>query len=177
MRNELSLCTMVHMYQTPPNLPLPPTQLRSFHLDAPVSRVFPLFTALGEKAWAEGWAPELLSGREERGSVFRTVHEGRETTWIVVDYRPTAGRVSYARLAQGSNIGLVDVRCSAAPGGGTEVSVRYTLTGLDASGRAFVSGFLNPGQYDRMIGEWRVAISKALGVAFHAHSAGGAAPH
>ena len=140
----------------------PSTQVRSFHLDAPVARVFPLFTALGEKAWAEGWQPQLLSGREERGSVFRTVHGGRETTWIVVEYLPAQGRVSYARLAQDSNMGLVDVRCSATPGGGTEVSVRYTLTGLDAHGEVFVSQFLDREQYSRMIEEWHASISAAL---------------
>lgn len=137
------------------------TQVRSFHLDAPMARVFPMFTALGEKAWAPGWEPELLSGREERGSVFRTSHDGRETTWIVVDYRPAEGRVSYARLAQGSNMGLVDVRCSAVSDG-TEVSVRYTLTGVTPQGQTFVTEFLDPGHYGRMIEEWRTAISKAL---------------
>ena len=142
--------------------PSPATQIRSFHLDAPVARVFPLFTALGEKAWAPGWEPEPLSGREERGSVFRTAHGGREATWIVVDYRPAEGRVSYARLVHGSNIGLVDVECSAASGGGTEVSVRYTLTGLNAQGQAFVTEFLEPQHYSRMIEEWRAAIGKAL---------------
>jgi hypothetical protein len=170
------------MYQ-PPNLRLPPllcltatlwlwsptamcqaapTQVRSFHLDAPIARVFPLFTARGEKSWAHGWEPELLSGREARGSVFRTVHDGRETTWIVVDYRPAEGRVSYARLAHGSDIGLVDVQCTTVPGGGTEVSVRYTLTGLNAQGEAFVSRFLDPKRYSRMIEEWRTSISAAL---------------
>ena len=142
----------------------PSTQVGDFHLDAPVARAFPLFTALGEKAWAEGWEPELLSGREERGSVFRTAHGGHEAVWIVVDYRPAEGLVSYARLAQGSNMGVVDVRCSAAPGGGTEVSVRYTLTGVNAQGREFVKEFLDPRHYSRMIEEWREATSKALGV-------------
>lgn len=140
----------------------PATQIRSFHLDAPVARVFPLFTALGEKAWADGWQPELLSGQEGRGSVFRTVHGGRETVWIVVDYRAAEGRVSYARLAQSSNMGLVEVQCRAASGGGTEVSVRYTLTGLDPQGQAFVREFLDPEHYSRMIEEWQAAISKAL---------------
>lgn len=144
-------------------LTTPATRVHSFHLDAPVARVFPLFTALGEKAWAPGWEPELLSGREERGSVFGTVHDGRETTWIVVDYQPAEARVSYARLAHGSNMGLVDVRCSA-DSGGTEVSVRYTLTGLNPQGRAFVSEFLDPGHYTRMIEEWRTAISRALAI-------------
>lgn len=140
----------------------PATQVRSFHLDAPVAQVFPLFTALGEKAWADGWEPELLSGREERGSVFRTAHGNQETTWIVVDYRPAEGRVSYARLAQGSNMGLVDVQCTASPAGGTEISVRYTLTGLNPQGQAFVSEFLDPRHYSRMIEEWRAATRKAL---------------
>ena len=148
---------------------VPATQVRSFHLDAPLARVFPLFTALGEKAWAPGWEPQVLSGREQRGSVFRTVHGGHDTTWIVVDYRPAEGRVSYARLALDSNMGLVDVRCNTATGGGTDVSVRYTLTGLNAHGRAFVSDFLDPRHYDRMIEEWRVAISGALAAAASDH--------
>lgn len=144
----------------PPQIPA--TQVGSFHLDAPVARVFPLFTALGEKAWAQGWEPELLSGREERGSVFRTVHDGRKTTWIVVEYRPSDGRVSYARLAHASNMGLVDVRCTPTAGGGTEVSVRYTLTGINPQGHAFVSQFLDPARYGRMIEEWHAALAKTL---------------
>jgi hypothetical protein len=140
----------------------PSTQVGSFKLEAPVTRVFPLFTALGEKAWVQGWEPQVLSGREERGSVFRTAHGGHDTTWIVIDYRPSEGRVSYARLADGSNIGLVDVHCSPTPGGGTEVSVRYTLTGLDAHGESFVSRFLDPAHYSRMIEEWRTSIGAAL---------------
>jgi hypothetical protein len=139
----------------------PATQVRSFHLDAPPAQVFPLFTALGERAWAEGWEPRMLSGETERGSAFRIAHGGRETTWIVTDYRPAEGRVSYARLAQDSNIGLVDVVCSPAAGG-TEVSVRYTLTGVSAQGEAYVREFLEPQHYARMIEEWRVATGAAL---------------
>jgi hypothetical protein len=141
----------------------PATQVRSFRLDAPLERVFPLFTAEGERSWAAGWEPKILSGEVERGSAFVTrAHSGIETTWIVADYRPAEGRVSYARLAQGSNIGLVDVSCTAAEGGATVVSVRYTLTGVSDQGRAFVREFLEPGHYARMIDEWRVATSAAL---------------
>jgi hypothetical protein len=141
----------------------PATQVQSFHLDAPRAQVFPMFTPLGERAWAPGWEPLMLSGLEERGTAFRTRNaEGLETTWIVTDYRPEAGRVSYARLAHGSNIGLVDVVCTDAPGGGTDVSVRYTLTGISDEGRAFVERFLDEARYTHMIGEWRVAISAAL---------------
>lgn len=143
----------------------PRTQVRSFHLDAPRARVFPLFTARGERDWAPGWDPLILSGAEERGSAFQTRNQGGQTTtWIVVDYRPAAGRASYARLAESSNIGLVDVVCTDAPGGGTEVSVAYTLTPLNAQARAFVDEFLEPQQYERMIEEWRTATAAALAI-------------
>ena len=121
-------------------MPAPPaaSQVRSFRLEAPLSRVMPLFTAEGERSWAPGWEPVILSGDVERG------------------------RASYARLAQGSNIGLVDVVCTEAEGGGTVVTVRYTLTGVSEQGRAFVREFLDPQHYAAMIDEWRVATSAAL---------------
>lgn len=157
IRPFLLLCLWSPLAMSAP----PATQVRSFHLDAPPARVFPLFTAAGERAWAPGWEPEMLSGDTARGSAFRTAHGGRSTTWIVTDYRPDQGRASYARLAQDSNIGLVDVVCTAA-GGGTEVSVRYTLTALSAGGEAYVREFLAPERYSAMIEEWRAATSAAL---------------
>lgn len=141
----------------------PLTKIGSFHLEAPRSQVFPLFTARGERDWAPGWNPEMLSGAEERGSAFRTHHEdGQETIWVVTDFRPQEGRVSYARAALGSNIGLVDVVCTESADGGTDVSVRYTLTALSESGRIFVSKFLDTRHYSQMIEQWRVATAEAL---------------
>jgi len=141
----------------------PATRVQTFHLNAPLARVFPLFTAQGERAWAPGWEPRILSGAEERGSAFiTTAHSGSTVTWIVTDYRPTEGRVSYARLVQDSNIGIVDVTCTAPASGGTDISVRYTLTAVSETGDAFVSQFLAEQHYRTMIEEWRVATSKAL---------------
>ena len=141
----------------------PRSRTGRFHLDAPRARVFPLFTARGEREWAPGWDPVQLSGAEERGSAFQTrSHDGRETTWIVVDYRPSEGRAGYARLAQGSNIGLVDVVCTQAAGGGTEVSVTYTLTPLHPGAEGFVDDFLSPEVYARMMEEWQAATRAAL---------------
>jgi len=140
----------------------PATQMRTFHLDAPLARVFPLFTANGERAWAPGWEPRILSGGEERGSSFiTTAHNGSRVTWIVTDYRPAQGRVSYARLMQDSNMGLVDVSCTQTRGG-TDVSVRYTLTAVSEAGESFVAQFLEDEHYTRMIGEWQAATRAAL---------------
>jgi Polyketide cyclase / dehydrase and lipid transport len=141
----------------------PATQVRTFHLDAPLAKVFPLFTAQGERAWALGWEPRILSGAEERGSAFTTTtHDGNTVTWVVIDYRPAEGRASYARLVQDSNIGIVDVACTEVAGGGTDVTVRYTLTALSEAGESFVARFLADPHYTAMIEEWRVATSKAL---------------
>jgi hypothetical protein len=141
----------------------PLTQIGSFHLQAPRSQVFPLFTARGERDWAPGWNPDMLSGAEERGSAFRTQHEdGQETIWVVTEFSPQEGRVSYARAALGSNIGLVDVVCTESAAGGTDVSVRYTLTALSETGRIFVSKFLDAGHYSQMMEHWRAATAEAL---------------
>lgn len=139
----------------------PQSQTRSFRLAAPCARVFALFTPLGERAWAPGWDPELLSGSADRGSVFRTRAHGVETLWIVTDYRPDEGRVSYARLKQGSNFGLVDVECRDV-GGGSEVAVRYTLTGITPDGETGVREFLDDAHYGAFIREWQDSIGKAL---------------
>ncbi len=157
------------MYQTcagPEPCPtIPAAGIEVFTWTRPRARVFPLFTARGERKWAPGWDPTPLSGGEQRGSAFRTSsQEGRTTTWIVVDYRPSEGRVSYARLAEGSNIGLVDVVCTEPAAGGTDVSVTYTLTPLGAEGEAFVRHFLEPDTFARMIEEWRAATGAALAI-------------
>jgi hypothetical protein len=138
------------------------SQIGHFHLEAPLDRVFPLFTAEGERRWAEGWNPEQLSGDEQRGSVFRTYRERQETTWIVIDYRPDEGRASYARYAPNSHMGIVDVQCAPAAAGGTDVSVRYTLSGISKHGRRYVAEFLQADRYEKMIEEWSVATAAAL---------------
>ena len=143
--------------------PMPRTRVQIFHLDAPRVRVFPLFTPNGEREWVADWDPLILSGAEERGSAFETRNlDGRTTTWIVSEYRPSEARVSYARLAHGSNIGLVDVICSASESGGTNVSVAYTLTPLQPAAEAFIDDFLDPQHYARMIDGWKAAVTAAL---------------
>jgi hypothetical protein len=135
----------------------------SFRLDAPMARVLPMFTPQGERAWAPGWDPHMLSGDTGRGSAFRTTGaNGVESVWIVTAFEPEHGRAGYARIAQGSNIGLVDVACTPVGDAATEVSVRYTLTGLDAAGDAFAREFLAAERYDAFLDAWRGWITQAL---------------
>ena len=141
---------------------MPATRSADFHLAAAPTRVFPLFTAEGERAWAPGWEPEMLSGAVERGSVFRTRQHERDVVWVVTHYDAAAHRVGYARLVEGMNMGLVDVEC-AADGDGTRVTVRYTLTPVTAAGAQQVTQLLEAQHYAEFIDEWRVAISRVLG--------------
>jgi hypothetical protein len=138
----------------------PLSQSGSFFVAAPLAEVMLLFTAEGERRWVQGWDPEILSGAGERGSAFRSRDaDGRATTWIVAHHDIAQGRVSYARLAEGSNIGLVEVSCSEA-GAGTKVAVTYTLTAIAAAARRFVEEFLEPQRYARRMEEWQ-AIAAA----------------
>jgi hypothetical protein len=50
----------------------------------------------------------------------------------------------------------------AAAGGGTDVTVTYTLTPLDAEAESFVEAFLRPEAFALMMGEWAEATAAAL---------------
>jgi len=103
-----------------------------------------------------------LSGSVERGSVFRTQAHGRETVWVVTEYRPDQGRVGYARIAQGSNMGLVEVRCQDFSHRHSRITVSYTLTALSPEGASFARRFLGKKRFERYIGEWKRSLDKYL---------------
>ena len=141
----------------------PPSQTASFTLKAACRQALPLFTAAGERLWAgPHWNPEMLSGSIKRGSVFRTRAHGRETVWVVTDYRPDQGRVGYARIAKGSNMGLVDVRCQTLFHSRSRITVSYTLTALSPEGSTFVRRFLGKKHFKHYIGEWKRSLDLFL---------------
>lgn len=144
-------------------IPPPPRSCSaSFVLAQPLAAAMDRFTALGERAWAPGWSPELISGHEERGSVFATTNaDGVHTHWIVVAFDRAAGQASYARLAHGSHMGLVDVRCRALDASRTEVTVTYTLTPLSDAGAKLVAEMLEPAAYAGFIAGWQRLIEAA----------------
>src|SRR5437879_3949028 len=104
----------------------------TIHLAAPMDRVFPLFTVPGEKHWAEGWNPQMIypaSGQPEMGAVFTTQHPGEGLmTWIITQYEPASGQISYARFAPEGHAGLISVQCQASADGHTAATITYTLT-------------------------------------------------
>src|SRR5262249_8588964 len=136
-----------------------------FNLPASVDRVFPLFTPLGEKHWAEGWNPHMCfpeSGLPEVGVVFTTEHPGESlTTWVIAQYAPENGLISYARFAQDSHAGLITVQCRQLEESLTNVIVTYTLTALTESGNVYLT-HLDEAHYKGWMVSWETAIKHFL---------------
>lgn len=123
-----------------------------------------LFTPEGERSWVPGWEPEYLhprDGRTTAGMVFRTGHGEEETLWTMVDHEPDLGRARYCRVTPGSRVVLVEIVCTAAGPGGTDVRVTYRLTGLSPAGNAFIERFVGPA-FVAMIEEWQTLILATL---------------
>lgn len=137
---------------------------RRIRLHAPVDQVFPLFTPLGEKAWAEGWDPEFLnpaSGETRDGMVFRTTHGREETLWACVLWEPESHRVRYVRVTPGSRFGFVDVSCDQVGSRESQADVAYTLTALSPAGNSYLTGMTDVA-FAEMIDGWKDRLEEVL---------------
>jgi hypothetical protein len=128
----------------------------------PPDQAIALFTAEGERRWAEGWDPRYPEPdrRDGPGAVFNTAHGSHETTWVMVDDRPDG--VRYARVTRGLTAGTVAVDLVASEGEVTRVRVTYDLTALTPAGEAWLA-HLDAG-YVGEIASWATQIAAALTV-------------
>lgn len=120
---------------------------------------FPLFTPEGERLWIEDWNPQYFhpaNGETLVGMVFTTSHGGETTYWTLVDFDNASHQARYSRVTPGSRSVLVDVRCEAVAEHETNVTVRYTLTGLSDAGNAAIAAFAEG--YADMIEDWKAKI-------------------
>jgi hypothetical protein len=140
-------------------------------LAADPSRVFPLFTPLGEKAWAEGWEPHPLfpaDGTAQTGAVFTTSHPPQgESIWTMTAYDPANLHLAYLRVTPGVQVAFIQVQCEDLHDGTTRATVTYTLTSLSAAGNAKLAQVAAHHRHD--IASWEQAINVYL--------ARGHAPH
>jgi hypothetical protein len=119
-----------------------------------------MFTAEGERRWAEGWEPRFPepARREGAGAVFTTAHGARETTWIMVDHGPDG--VRYARVTDGMTAGTVAVDVLSSDERSTRVAVTYDLTALGAEGEQWLARF--DAHYESEIASWATDIASAI---------------
>ncbi len=141
-----------------------PRHLNTRHLivvDAPVDQAFMYFTPAGEELWVDGWRPTYVhpsDGRTEAGMVFTTGQGDEFTIWTLVDFDRVAHRSRYVRCTPASRTSVVEVRCTAAGTGRTEVHVSYTLTALNEAGAAALESFEGE-RFAAMIDVWAREIA------------------
>lgn len=129
-------------------------------LQLPAEQAMALFTAEGERRWAEGWEPcyPQPARRDGPGAVFTTAHGEHQTTWIMVDHQPQ--RIRYARVTHGMTAGTVAVDVVASDRQVTRVRISYDLTALSPPGEEWLAAF--DADYDADIASWASDIAAAL---------------
>jgi hypothetical protein len=127
----------------------------------PPSRAFRLFTAVGERAWVDGWDPRFpvpVPDDAEPGTVFETDADGHHGTWMVVDRDGDLG-IRYARVVTGRDAGTVTVRLGPSDGHSL-VTVTYDLTPLSRGGADWLERFA--ADYPSFLAGWADAIERHL---------------
>jgi hypothetical protein len=143
---------------------MPTTLNRSAEITVglPPDQAMALFTAEGERRWADGWDPRYPEPdrRDGPGAVFHTSHGSHQTTWIMVDDRPDG--VRYARVTHGVIAGTVAVDVVTSDSDTTRVRVTYDLTALTPTGEAWLANL--DANYGSEIASWATHIAAALTV-------------
>lgn len=133
-----------------------------FVANAPLDRVFPLFGAAGERAWAEGWEPKFLWPAEvddREGMVFEIDHGGRTATWVNTAFDRAANRVQYVYVLPEVVATTITLRLTPR-GDATHVAVRYERTALSPDANPVVRDMA---EHDRQAGpEWSAQINRFL---------------
>ena len=129
-------------------------------VDLPAEQAIELFTAEGERRWADGWDPQYPdpARREGPGAVFTTGHGSHPTTWITIDQGPSS--VGYARVTHGLTAGTVEVELVESRENSTRWRVTYDLTSLTPAGASWLEHF--DSHFETEIGGWSGEIAAAL---------------
>jgi hypothetical protein len=128
----------------------------------PPAAAFRLFTARGEREWADGWEPRFpapVADDTAPGVVWETGHDDEHTVWLVLG--SDRGRsISYARVTPHDRAGTVTVVLDDAPGGGSDVEVTYVLTALTAEADERLAGFA--AGYAGFLADWERDVAAHL---------------
>jgi hypothetical protein len=141
-------------------------QSASIELKGNIEQVFPLFTPLGEKKWAEGWNPNLIfpsSGEMQEGLVFQTpdhVRGAPAMTWVVSRYNVSEHQVQYI-VSSAVRVATISVTCTASGKDNTNARISYVLTGLSAVGNELSHHPIGK-IFTSNLKDWETAINASL---------------
>jgi len=115
------------------------TRSGAIHLNGPITKIFPLFEPIGEKAWAPGWEPQMVypaSGVAQNGTVFLTYddHGKNETYWTIIEYDTQRHRVTYINVIPNYQVRRITVECREIAPDKTDATVTYSYTGTTSRG-------------------------------------------
>jgi hypothetical protein len=129
--------------------------------------VFPLLCPVREAEWVPGWRYRMIysqSGVAELGCVFVTEENGREITWVVTEYDPSAFRIGFVWVDAGMVTAEIRIALEAKAGSAspqTAARIRYTYTGLSPEGNREVERF-GEGWFQKKMQSWETAINHFL---------------
>ncbi|MCX6143191.1 MAG: hypothetical protein NTZ35_08225 [Ignavibacteriales bacterium] len=135
-------------------------------LNGAVEKVFPLFGAIEEKKWADGWNPSILfpkSEQIEEGMVFTTQgHDHGESNyaWIVSRCKVENHLIEYI-VSTANRYWVIDIECAASSKDHTNATVRYTYTGLTELGNEINRHAIKK-MFERDLKDWEEAMNHYL---------------
>ena len=133
--------------------------------NAPPETIFPLLCPVREADWVPGWQYRLIyskSGVAEAGCVFTTPNgDGTESTWLVTEYDPARLRIAFTWVKPGQVAAQITISLHKNSEGNTTAVIRYTYTGLSATGDQEVENYDKKWFEHKMKG-WEAAINHYL---------------
>jgi hypothetical protein len=141
-------------------------QSASIVLDGNIEKVFPLFGAIEEKKWSEGWNPTPVfpaSGNMEEGFIFQTADHvpGQPLlTWVVSKYSPASHQLQYI-ITSSLRVTTISVNCSKLSDSSTKAEITYKLAGLSDEGN-LISHHLISKMFKHNLKDWETAINNYL---------------
>jgi hypothetical protein len=142
------------------------TEHRSIHLEGgftlsePIGEAFPLFSPIGEKAWAPGWEPELIHPPDTvwaEGLIFRTPGSPNPAIWVVACFENH--HVRYYRYEMPDLVVSVDVECTSLAERSTRVTVGYSFVSLTAAGDEAIAA-MSEKAYEQKMRDWKRMIEQ-----------------
>ncbi len=138
----------------------------AFEIAQTPERLFPLFSAEGEKLWVPGWDYIPVTGGTKchEDFMFMTENHDFATTnaiWIVKKYQPRYHFVQFYKVEPEDKIAIVSVKCRSVDKKRTRVVVGYDYVALSNKGQDFIDDH-DQNDYEAFIGQWKLLLEQYL---------------
>jgi hypothetical protein len=134
-------------------------------LNGSITEVFPLFSAIGEKKWVQGWYPEFIypgNGDFVENAVFKTKSNNtfeKEFNWITSYLNEKDCLVVYTVFTK-NRVWTIKVNCTTVEEK-TQAEITYTYIGLNEKGNK-LNGDAIEKMFRNNLSDWEAAINYFL---------------